>query len=38
MASVNRRTFIGQFGDDVVELSYLNARYYHGMRGQFHSE
>jgi RHS repeat-associated protein len=32
------RTFIGQFGDDATELSYLNARYYDPARGQFLSQ
>jgi RHS repeat-associated protein len=32
-----RRKFIGQFTDDST-LSYLNARYYDGARGQFNSE
>jgi RHS repeat-associated protein len=31
------RKFIGQFGDD-LGLSYLNARYYEGARGQFLSQ
>jgi RHS repeat-associated protein len=32
-----RRQFIGQFADDSA-LSYLNARYYEGSRGQFLSQ
>jgi RHS repeat-associated protein len=32
-----RRKYIGQFADD-SSLSYLNARYYEGSRGQFLSE
>jgi RHS repeat-associated protein len=32
-----RRKYIGQFSDD-AGLSYLNARYYEGSRGQFLSE
>jgi RHS repeat-associated protein len=32
-----KRKFIGQFADDST-LSYLNARYYEGSRGQFVSE
>ncbi len=32
------RTFIGQFHDDESDLSYLNARYYDGGRGQFLSQ
>jgi RHS repeat-associated protein len=32
------RTFIGQFGNPDTSLSYLNARYYDGGRGQFLSE
>ena len=32
------RTFIGQYFDDESELSYLNARYYNGSRGQFNSQ
>ena len=30
--------FVGQFGDDPSALSYLNARYYDGSRGQFVSQ
>lgn len=33
-----RRAFIGQYQDDTANLSYLNARYYAGDRGQFLSE
>lgn len=32
------RKFIGQYFDDATQLSYLNARYYDGSRGQFLSE
>ncbi|OGZ13424.1 MAG: hypothetical protein A2942_01090 [Candidatus Lloydbacteria bacterium RIFCSPLOWO2_01_FULL_50_20] len=33
-----KRGFIGQYEDAVVQLSYLNARYYDITRGQFASE
>lgn len=36
-SSLNKRGYIGQFTDD-SGLSYLNARYYEGSRGQFLSE
>src|SRR3989344_7036867 len=32
------REFIGQYYDEDTELSYLNARYYDGARGQFTSQ
>ncbi|OHA75191.1 MAG: hypothetical protein A3I38_02440 [Candidatus Wildermuthbacteria bacterium RIFCSPLOWO2_02_FULL_47_10] len=35
---VSGREFIGQFYDEASALSYLNARYYEGNRGQFLSE
>lgn len=35
---VNERGFIGQYEDAVVQLSYLNARYYDITRGQFASQ
>jgi len=34
----NERQYIGQYYDDTVALSYLNARYYDGTRGQFVSQ
>src|SRR5207245_11603963 len=33
-----KRKFIGQMYDDSSQLSYLQARYYDGSRGQFLSE
>lgn len=33
-----KRQFIGQYYDDAIALSYLNARYYDGGRGQFLSQ
>jgi RHS repeat-associated protein len=30
-----QRTYIGQYFDDDIDLSYLNARYYNGAQGQF---
>ena len=33
-----KRKYIGQYYDDATALSYLNARYYDGMRGQFASQ
>jgi RHS repeat-associated protein len=36
-STVEKRQYIGQFTDD-SSLSYLNARYYEGSRGQFLSE
>lgn len=35
---VSNRRFIGQLKDDPTSLSYLNARYYSGDRGQFLSQ
>jgi RHS repeat-associated protein len=35
---VSDREFIGQFKDEETDLSYLNARYYEGSRGQFLSQ
>ena len=32
------RKYIGQFYDDAAQLSYLNARYYNPVRGQFLSQ
>ena len=34
----SQRTFIGEYFDQESDLSYLNARYYSGDRGQFLSE
>ena len=33
-----KRKYIGQYYDEDTELSYLNARYYDGARGQFTSQ
>lgn len=35
---VSQREYIGQFFDEGPGLSYLNARYYNGMQGQFISQ
>jgi len=35
---VSQREFIGQFYDEESDLSYLNARYYRGVQGQFLSQ
>jgi RHS repeat-associated protein len=35
---VSQREFIGEMFDESSSLSYLNARYYNGSRGQFLSE
>ncbi|OHA58443.1 MAG: hypothetical protein A2571_01535 [Candidatus Vogelbacteria bacterium RIFOXYD1_FULL_44_32] len=35
---VSQREFIGQIYDELTSLSYLNARYYDGSRGQFLSQ
>lgn len=37
-SSINNRKFIGQEYDEDTQLSYLNARYYNGARGQFISQ
>ncbi len=37
-AFVEQKKFIGQYYDNATNLSYLNARYYDGKRGQFISE
>ena len=37
-AGEGQRKFIGQYYDEYTELSYLNARYYDGARGQFTSQ
>src|SRR3989338_7381891 len=37
-AGEGQRKFIGQYYDEDTELSYLNARYYDGARGQFTSQ
>jgi len=37
-SDVSGREFIGQFYDEASALSYLNARYYEGSRGQFLSQ
>jgi len=36
--SQSQRTYIGEHYDDETDLSYLNARYYKGDRGQFLSQ
>ena len=35
---VSQREFIGEMYDEETDLSYLNARYYSGDRGQFNSQ
>ena len=35
---MSQREYIGQMYDEASNLSYLNARYYDGNRGQFLSE
>ncbi|MES2930629.1 MAG: RHS repeat-associated core domain-containing protein [Patescibacteria group bacterium] len=37
-AYTNQKQYIGQHYDEETELSYLNARYYDGARGQFTSQ
>jgi RHS repeat-associated protein len=37
-SSSEQRRFIGEEFDGDTELSYLNARYYQGSRGQFMSQ
>jgi RHS repeat-associated protein len=37
-SDTQQRTYIGQYSDPESNLSYLNARYYEGVRGQFLSE